>query len=426
VTTIKNSDDMSRTEGVLKVLFVSESYPPATYGGGEISCALMASKLARRDDIEVTVLTSEVEGCPSEEIKDDVTVLRRLRTGRGRSSLLDNLRRKIYFKQSVRREVGKIVEEYDLVHFFNITSIVEVNKPSFATINSYINFCPKGNLFYKDEEVCQGCSPVRFIGCITHSEYIGGHRLKAPFKYNPLFWLPLYRDFLKRKKDIQKVDHFFSLSDFINQLLLKEGVKKNSITKVVNIPDITESDKSLDLEHTGVLVVYIGELSKIKGVDLLIKAFNRSSTDSRLLIVGDGPEREKLTNLAGPSVDFLGRVDHDAVHSIYRQADIVVVPSLWPEPLSRVLLEAAHFGTPIVATRVGGSPEIVKDGYNGLLVDPEVEDMVRKLRYMIEDHDVRDTMAENMKTFYRSELYPERVVADIVETYKDKLEGVRS
>jgi len=104
----------------------------------------------------------------------------------------------------------------------------------------------------------------------------------------------------------------------------------------------------------------------------------------------------------------------------------VVVPSLWPEPLSRVLLEAAHFGTPIVATRVGGSPEIVKDGYNGLLVDPEVEDMVRKLRYMIEDHDVRDTMAENMKTFYRSELYPERVVADIVETYKDKLEGVRS
>ncbi len=417
---------MSRSEGILKVLFVSESYPPESYGGGELSCALLASKLAECKGIEVTVLTSEVEGCPTLERNKGVTILRKLKTGGGRATLWDNLKRKMYFKRSVRRQLGRIVEEYDIVHFFNLTSIVKVDKPSFATINSYINFCPKGNLFYKDKEVCQGCSPVKFIGCITHSEYIGGHRLRTPFKYNPLFWLPLYIDFLKRKKDIQKVDRFFSLSDFINGLLIKEGVKKSKISKVVNISDIAESDDKMDLDQEGVLLVYIGELSNIKGVDLLIKAFNRLNTDSRLLIVGDGPEREKLTNLAGPSVDFLGRVDHDAVHSIYRQADVVVVPSLWPEPLSRVLLEAAHFGTPIVATRVGGSPEIVKDGYNGLLVDPEVEDMVQKLKNIIEDHGERDVMAENMKTFYRRKLCSERIVNDIVEVYEEELEGVRS
>ncbi len=417
VTTIKNSDDMSRTEGVLKVLFVSESYPPATYGGGEISCALMASKLARRDDIEVTVLTSEVEGCPNEEIKDNVTVLRRLRTGRGRSSLLDNLKRKIYFKRSVRREVGRIIEEYDLVHFFNITSIVQVDKPSFATINSYINFCPKGNLFYKEREVCEGCSLCKFLGCITNSDYIGGHKMKGPLKYNPLFWFVLFYDFLKRKNDLQKIEHFFSLSEFINDLLQCEGIEKTNITKVVNIPVIKDTDDELSLDHQGPLAIYVGGLDKIKGVDLLIKAFNKTETDSTLAIVGDGPERRKLEHIAASNVVFLGRVKHEMMHSVYKQADLVIVPSLWPEPLSRVLLEAAYFGKPIIATDVGGSPEVVRHGYNGLLVKPTVKDMKEKLESLLNDNKMRTSMGKNMGSYYQHKLSEEKVLTRIIDSY---------
>jgi len=407
----------------LKILVVTESYPPQSYGGGEISCELFSKELAKREDIDVTVLTSKVEGLDESVVKNGVKILRRLKTGGSRSSLKDNLQRRLFFKRSVKKEISKIVNKFDLVHFFNITSIVKVNKPSFATINSYVNFCPKGNLFYKEERVCEGCAPIKFMGCIIESDYVGGYELSPFLKYNPIFWLAIYTDYLKRKKSLQVVDHFFSLSGFINDLLIKEGVSSQDITKVVNMPDIDISDKKLDLPKDGVNVSYIGQLGKIKGVDLLIKAFKKLETTANLIIVGDGPERKKLEGMASshPNITFLGKVDHQLIHSIYEQSDVIVVPSVWPEPLSRVLLESAYFGKPIVATDVGGSPEVVKHGYNGLLVRPDEDDLKKKLEYIIDKDKKRRSMSKNMKKYYRKNLSKDKIFDKIVETYKMKI-----
>src|SRR5262249_8728701 len=84
----------------------------------------------------------------------------------------------------------------------------------------------------------------------------------------------------------------------------------------------------------------------------------------RFVLAGKGetrlPERE--------DVHALGVLDHARLFPLYRAADVVVAPSVWPEPLSRVLVEAMHFGRPVVATFTGGSPEAVEDGVTGLLV----------------------------------------------------------
>ncbi len=403
----------------LKVLFVSESYPPVSYGGGELSCALLAKKLAKQEGISVTVLTSGSQGLKRKETRNGVTILRRSKTGGGRSTFSDNLKRKVSFKKSVKRELDKISGDFDIVHFFNITGIVPVDKPSFATINSYINFCPKGNLFYKEESVCEGCSFGKFIGCITNSEYIGKQRLSGFLKYNPVFWLALYHDYKGRKKALEHVDAFFSLSRFITDLLQKEDISEENIVKVVNIPDINRSEKRISLKDDLPIITYIGDLGKIKGVEMLIRAFNKLDDKARLIIVGDGPERDKLEELAGEDVEFLGKIEHDAIHSVYQRSDVIVVPSLWPEPLSRVLLEAAYFGKPLIATNVGGSPDIVKDGYNGLLVESEVEDMMDKLNYIVRNREKRLAMSKNMKKYYDEELSDERVVKKIIDTYKE-------
>ncbi len=405
----------------MKILFVSESFPPQSYGGGEISCALLAEALAKKEGIEITVLTSKVRGLRPVEVKNSVNIVRRLKTGGGRNSLFDNLNRKIHFKRSVRKEIKQLAVEHDVVHFFNITSIVETEIPSFATINSYINFCPKGNLFYKDMEVCHGCSPLKFTGCIIRSEYVGGYRLNPLLKFNPIFWTALYRDYVKRRKALKKVDHFFSLSEFITELLREENVNEGCIDNVVNIPRIEISDKKVRMAHDGVIVTYIGELVKIKGVHILIRAFNELDTNSKLVVVGDGPERESLEKMAGPKIEFLGRVDHDAIHSIYEGSDVIVVPSLWPEPLSRVLLEAAYFGKPVVATRVGGSPDVIKNGYNGLLVEPTIEDMSKKLKYIIINDEIRHTMSINMKKYRSEKLSKDKVLRRIIGSYKDHI-----
>lgn len=409
----------------LNILFVTESYPPNSYGGGEISCALLAQALGERKEADVTVLTSEVEGEKELEKKNGIKIIRRLKTGKDRSSLKSNLKRKTFFKKSVKEELDKISQDYDLIHFFNITSITDIRteKPTFATINSYINFCPKGNLFYKEESVCEGCSFTKFIGCITNSKYVGNQKLGGPLKYNPIFWTSLYLDYKKRNKILKYVDHFFSLSEFINQQLVKSNVDPADITKVVNIPKIEKSSRQIDLPDDGPIVTYIGTLTKIKGVDLLIRAFEKVETEAKLIIVGDGPERKKLEEMAGSNsnIIFLGEVEHEDISSIYERSDIVVVPSVWPEPLSRVLLEAAHFGKPILATDVGGSPEVIEDGYNGLLFKPEVENLKMKLKEILEDEEKIQKMGRNMEKYYEENLSKSTVVDRILDTYRSRL-----
>lgn len=411
----------------LKVLFVTESFPPESYGGGEISCALMAEALVEKG-LSVTVLTSKVEGLSDLDERNGVKVIRRLKTGKGRQSLKENLKRRMHFKKSVKKEVEKISSRYDLIHFFNITSITDLRpeKPTFATINSYINFCPKGNLYYKEKKVCRGCGFRKFIRCITASDYVGNQKIGKGLRYNPLFWIPLYLDFKRRKRCLKYVDHFFSLSDFITEMLMEEEVPEEDITKVPNVPKIDDSKSGevIELPGDGIRIVYIGALTKIKGVDLLIEAFDEVEGNAELIIVGDGPDRERLESMAAgtKNIEFLGKVDHSSISYVYEGSDVIVVPSLWPEPLSRVLLEAAYFGKPIIATNVGGNPEVVKPGFNGFLFEPEVSDLTEKLNKIVEKDALRKKFGNNMKKYFRKRFAKEKVLDKVISTYREKVD----
>jgi glycosyltransferase involved in cell wall biosynthesis len=107
--------------------------------------------------------------------------------------------------------------------------------------------------------------------------------------------------------------------------------------------------------------VYAGRLVREKGVQELIAAFGTLATpDAALVIVGDGADRATLEAAArrvasGHRIRFVGTVPHDRIGAFLQQADVVVLPS-WYEERGRVLLEAMAVGTPVVATRTGGSP----------------------------------------------------------------------
>jgi glycosyltransferase involved in cell wall biosynthesis len=116
------------------------------------------------------------------------------------------------------------------------------------------------------------------------------------------------------------------------------------------------------------LVGVVGRLDPIKDHLTLFRAFEAVRTvlpEARLLVVGDGPERERLENRAGDGVIFLG--NRSDVPEILRALDLFILPSL-NEGISNTILEAMATGIPIVATRVGGNPELVEDGRTGILV----------------------------------------------------------
>ena len=404
----------------MKILLVSEYFPPKIFGGGEISAALLAKNLSR-EGIEVSVLTSHFNGLKKFEVKDGVKIYRRLKTGENPSSLVENLKRKLLFPYSLKKDLQKIAPNYDVIHFLNTTSIVSIktNATKIATINSYGNFCPKSNLFYRDREICDGgCTVKKFILCILSSEYAGKVKLKRYLRYNPLFWLLSYWNYKRRKKNLKSIDKFIAISDFVKKQLLKEGISEKKIAKIPNLVEIKDTKEEYSLNKKGIIITYIGALEKIKGVSLLIKAFNEIPADATLLIVGDGSEKENLEKLANKKVKFLGKINYKFMPSIYQQSDIIVLPSLWPEPLSRVLLEALYFGKPIVATNVGGNPECVIDGKNGFLVEPEIKEIKEKLDIPLEDSSLRERMGRESKKIFQERFKAEEVIEKILKVYK--------
>ena len=123
-------------------------------------------------------------------------------------------------------------------------------------------------------------------------------------------------------------------------------------------------------------VVYVGRLEPRKGVDVLIYAMHRvqkRAPEAALLIVGDGPERERLKGLAratGISVTFAGALPDDDLVACLQAADIVCSPALGGESFGIVLLEAMASGKPIVASRIDGYAELIGDADCARLVPP--------------------------------------------------------
>jgi glycosyltransferase involved in cell wall biosynthesis len=118
-------------------------------------------------------------------------------------------------------------------------------------------------------------------------------------------------------------------------------------------------------------VLYVGRLTKAKAVDVLVAAM-RELPGERLTIVGDGPERPALEQAARTlgNVRFVGRVEHARVADHLAAAKLLVLPSR-QEGQPNVLMEAMARGVPVIATRVGGVPDLVAHERTGLLVEPD-------------------------------------------------------
>jgi spore coat protein SA len=139
------------------------------------------------------------------------------------------------------------------------------------------------------------------------------------------------------------------------------------------------------------VVLYVGKLSPGKGSADLAAAARRVAPeipDALFVFVGEGDLR-----VDAPFIRCLGPLDHREVQALYPLADVVVVPSVIPDAFSRVILEAMAAGCPVIATRVGGTPELVVDGKTGLLVERnDPEGLAAALGTVLRDDALRDAL----------------------------------
>ncbi len=171
------------------------------------------------------------------------------------------------------------------------------------------------------------------------------------------------------------------------------------------------------------LVVSLGRLTRQKGYDLLIDAFRRvvaEAPDAVLLIGGDGEEKECLLGIvaaAGLSahVRLPGLVTE--IHELLESCDMYVNSSRW-EGLPMTLLEAMAHGKPMVATNVGGNPEVVRDGVTGILVPPEnAEELAVAIIRMLKDDGFREKAGKEASNLFSDEYTIDRHCEKLADYY---------
>jgi glycosyltransferase involved in cell wall biosynthesis len=180
-------------------------------------------------------------------------------------------------------------------------------------------------------------------------------------------------------------------------------------------------------EQRGIVrLLYAGGLGAHKGVHTAIEALGLvvavcPDKDLRLTVVGSGhPEYEAyLEDLVKEhgvtdQVEFQGRVPHDEMVAIYRNHDVLLFPSVWEEPFARVPLEAMASGLAVVATPTGGTSEIVVHGENGLTFHPEdPEDLAAQIEHLVRFPEDACRIAQNGRRIVREYYTLDRMVSDI-------------
>ena len=182
------------------------------------------------------------------------------------------------------------------------------------------------------------------------------------------------------------------------------------------------------LKHPAVL--FMGTLTKVKGIDVLLKAIpiiRKRIQNLHVYIAGSGSEEGNLKKLVKElnieeNVSFLGFVSGEEKYAYYKSADIYVQPSRY-ETFGVVLLEAMACGKPVVASNVGGIPFVVEDGKTGLLFESEnVEELTEKVILLLRDEELRAKRGEAGKerargfTWERSAEMTGDVYKEVIET----------
>ena len=162
----------------------------------------------------------------------------------------------------------------------------------------------------------------------------------------------------------------------------------------------------LNIKESEQVVIFVGSLIPVKGVQYLVEAMNtviQHFPEARLLLVGDGEEREYLEKLAdklnlAEHITFIGRVANQRVPEYLVASDLFVLPSL-SEGFPNVILEAMAAGLPIVTTNVSGLSEIVKDGENGFVVETRnPQQLAEKISLLLSDTELRNRFSVNNRS----------------------------
>ena len=314
--------------------------------------------------------------------------------------------------QDLIRDVRPDVAHIQHVHRHLTPSVLDpLNRagiPVVWTVHDYELICPSGHLF------TQGAPCERCRG----GDYRNAIRFRC--KWDAL--LPSIaaatEQMVHRVRGVWgRVDRFLCPSGFLAQKLTDFGVPAERVQVLPNPIDLGDHPPGPGPGHGW---LYAGRLASEKGVDVLIEAARRLP-DHPLTICGDGPLRQRLERQAAalPWVRFTGFLRPEALGERLRAARVVVVPSRWYENFPYAVLEAQAARRAVVASRIGGISEQIRDGVDGRLVPPGDADALREAaRELLEDPDRAARLGAAARDRIARVLRPSDHLDEVLQTYR--------
>lgn len=229
--------------------------------------------------------------------------------------------------------------------------------PVVQTLHDYHPVCPADTLLRGCSVSCvpPRCRGPNLFPCVAN-RCVRGSAATSAAGAAELFWRRWVLGYARL------VTLFITPSHYLANVVRLAGWRRPPIAVVPN------AVRLLAPSAPGDYFLYAGRLSREKGVVTLLAAVSRSGVP--LVVAGDGPQAQELRSMAPASARFVGRVAEPEVASLLGGCCAAVVPSDWPENAPMAVLEPMAAGKPVVATRVGGIPEQIRDGIEGILVPP--------------------------------------------------------
>jgi glycosyltransferase involved in cell wall biosynthesis len=324
------------------------------FGGEEGSVYRIGDALEARHDVDYFIASTE-------EMMRIPKVLLPLRAYRN-GPVLERLEK---YQRLGRFDFWQIHNVFPAISPGAYTLAEKLGVPIIHYLHNYRMGCVNAFWFTKGKE-CRKCSSGSFIPGVIGKCWRGSYAQSAA--------MALMLTDVRRRGLTEQVRRWIAISHAQKEAHVGIGLPADRIDVVHHFLDHDPEQETPGFPSDG-YGLFIGRLSPEKGVDRLLEAWSRLDQNRRLVIAGDGPEmgslQAKAARLGLGNVSFAGFVDQSAQRELWAGAAFSIVPSVWQEPFGMVVLEAWARGRAVVAHRIGALPEIITNGVNGFLANPE-------------------------------------------------------
>ncbi len=308
----------------------------------------------------------------------------------------------------------------DVVHIhcndnFVLERALRGRYPAVKTLHVH-DFCPTGNKFhYAFNRPCEHRTGWL---CVPRMVYKRCTRDKRPH-----VWWRFYRRAVAANECNSAHAAIVVASEYVRKQAIASGYRPD---RVRTLPYFTTPPPVVPPPPVQPdTILFCGRLAPEKGVDLLLQAVARVNRPWRLIVAGDGMEREPTERLArrlgvSARVEFCGWTDRGKLRDLYDGASVVAVPSRWPEPFGIVGIEAMAHARPVVAFAVGGIPEWLEDGVTGFLVRPyDLDALADRLRACLESPELARALGERGRARVEAAFSVGRHLDGLMAVYAD-------